>query len=128
MELNGLHFLPALIVSGAILVVMVVVSLFTKEIPRDELGGLTWSTIDEPPLAQSPTDMDEAERARASHEAMSENPTSHENGVALEDSVKTEVELVQYHKTKGKLFDLNKLLTLIVNSRAKRRSWRGGSL
>lgn len=30
---------------------MVVVSLFTKRIPRDELGGLTWPTINEPPLA-----------------------------------------------------------------------------
>ena len=38
---------------------MVVVSFFTEQIPRDELGGLTWSTIDEPPLAQSPTDLDE---------------------------------------------------------------------
>jgi len=30
---------------------MVVVSLFTKEIPRDELGGLTWPTINDPPLS-----------------------------------------------------------------------------
>ena len=30
---------------------MVVVSLFTKRIPRDELGGLTWPTINELPLA-----------------------------------------------------------------------------
>jgi len=31
---------------------MVVVSLFTKKIPRDELGGLTWPTINERPIAQ----------------------------------------------------------------------------
>lgn len=31
--------------------VMVVVSLFTKKIPREELDGLTWSTINEPPIS-----------------------------------------------------------------------------
>ena len=30
---------------------MVVVSFFTKKIPRSELGGLTWSTINEAPIA-----------------------------------------------------------------------------
>ena len=30
---------------------MVVVSLFTKKIPQDELGGLTWPTINEPPIS-----------------------------------------------------------------------------
>ena len=30
---------------------MVVVSFFTKEIPRGELGGLTWPTINDPPIA-----------------------------------------------------------------------------
>ena len=30
---------------------MVVVSLFTKKIPRDELGGLTWPTINERPIS-----------------------------------------------------------------------------
>ena len=30
---------------------MIVVSFFTKRIPRDELGGRTWSTINEPPIA-----------------------------------------------------------------------------
>lgn len=30
---------------------MVVVSFFTKRIPRDELGGLTWPTINEPPIS-----------------------------------------------------------------------------
>jgi len=30
---------------------MVVVSFFTKEISRDELGGLTWPTINDPPIA-----------------------------------------------------------------------------
>lgn len=30
---------------------MVVVSLFTKKIPREELGGLTWPTINEAPIS-----------------------------------------------------------------------------
>ena len=30
---------------------MVVVSFFTKKVPRSELGGLTWSTINEPPIS-----------------------------------------------------------------------------
>ena len=30
---------------------MVVVSFFTKEIPRDKLGGLTWPTINDPPIS-----------------------------------------------------------------------------
>lgn len=46
-----------LIVFVVVGVVMVVVSFFTEKIPRDELGGLTWQTINDPPLAQSPTDM-----------------------------------------------------------------------
>ena len=35
-------------VSGSI---MVVVSLFTRKIPREELGGLTWPTINERPIS-----------------------------------------------------------------------------
>lgn len=30
---------------------MVVVSFFTKRIPREELGGLTWPTINDPPIS-----------------------------------------------------------------------------
>ena len=30
---------------------MVVVSYFTEKIPRSELGGLTWSTINDPPIS-----------------------------------------------------------------------------
>lgn len=30
---------------------MVVVSFFTKMVPRDELGGLTWPTINDPPIS-----------------------------------------------------------------------------
>lgn len=42
---------------------MVVVSLFTKKIPRDELGGLTWPTINEPPISfGSIGEADEAEK------------------------------------------------------------------
>ena len=44
-------FLTANILFAISVFTMVVVSLFTKEIPRDELGGLTWPTINEPPLA-----------------------------------------------------------------------------
>ena len=47
----------AVIVFAVVGIVMFVVSIFTKKIPRDQLGGLTWSTIDEPPLAQSPKDI-----------------------------------------------------------------------
>lgn len=31
--------------------VMVVVSFFTKKVPLDELGGLTWLTINDPPIS-----------------------------------------------------------------------------
>jgi hypothetical protein len=30
---------------------MVVVSLFTSKVPREELGGLTWPTINDPPIS-----------------------------------------------------------------------------
>ena len=30
---------------------MVVVSFFTEKVPRNQLGGLTWSTINEPPIS-----------------------------------------------------------------------------
>lgn len=30
---------------------MAVVSFFTKPVPRHQLGGLTWSTINDPPMA-----------------------------------------------------------------------------
>ena len=32
---------------------MVVVSLFTKKVPYDELGGLTWRTINDPPIGRA---------------------------------------------------------------------------
>jgi hypothetical protein len=32
-------------------VIMVVVSLFTSKVPREELGGLTWPTINDPPIS-----------------------------------------------------------------------------
>ena len=40
-----------MVIFGVSGVVMVVVSFFTKKIPREELGGLTWSTINEPPIS-----------------------------------------------------------------------------
>lgn len=42
---------PAIIIFGVSGFIMVVVSLFTKKIPRGELGGLTWPTINEPPIS-----------------------------------------------------------------------------
>lgn len=47
-----MHFMYyAIIIFGVSGTVMVVVSFFTKKIPRSELGGLTWSTINEAPIA-----------------------------------------------------------------------------
>ena len=40
-----------MIIFGVSGLVMVVVSVFTEKIPRSELGGLTWSTISEPPIS-----------------------------------------------------------------------------
>ena len=42
--------LSAIIVFVVTGIVMVVVSFFTEKVPRERLGGLTWSTINEPPL------------------------------------------------------------------------------
>ena len=47
----SLFFSSAIIIFGVSGTVMVVVSFFTKKIPRSELGGLTWSTINEAPIA-----------------------------------------------------------------------------
>ena len=44
---------------------MVVVSLFTKKIPRDELGGLTWPTIKERPIAHGAIGEGEDEPGKA---------------------------------------------------------------
>ena len=46
-----LFFFSANILFTISVFTMVVVSLFTKRIPRDELGGLTWPTINEPPIS-----------------------------------------------------------------------------
>ena len=51
-------FLTANILFAISVFTMVVVSLFTKRIPRDELGGLTWPTINEPPLAHGAMQME----------------------------------------------------------------------
>ena len=64
---------PAVIVFAVVGVVMVTVSLFTKKIPRDQLGGLTWNTIDDPPLAQSPTDMQIVRAGQLSGQEAQEN-------------------------------------------------------
>ena len=60
---------------------MVVVSFFTKKIPRDELGGLTWPTINDPPL---------------SHGAIGEN-------IEKENDEKTENGEIQLKGKNGKL-------------------------
>ncbi|XP_022806468.1 sodium/glucose cotransporter 5-like [Stylophora pistillata] len=59
-----MHFMfYAIIIFGVSGFIMVVVSLFTKKIPRDELGGLTWPTINEPPISfGSIGEADEAEK------------------------------------------------------------------
>lgn len=41
-----------MIVFGVSGIVEVVVSLFTPRVPIEELGGLTWPTIDNRPIAQ----------------------------------------------------------------------------
>ncbi|XP_031566572.1 sodium/glucose cotransporter 5-like [Actinia tenebrosa] len=47
-----MHFMYyAIIIFGVSGFIMAVVSFFTKPVPRNELGGLTWSTINEPPIA-----------------------------------------------------------------------------
>ncbi|EDO46199.1 predicted protein [Nematostella vectensis] len=51
-EFVKLHFLYyGLIIYVASGAVMVIVSLFTKPVPREELGGLTWPTINDPPIS-----------------------------------------------------------------------------
>lgn len=57
---------------------MVVVSLFTKKIPRDELGGLTWPTIKERPISHGAIGEEEDEPGKA------ENGTlAHTEGLEL---------------------------------------------
>ena len=68
---------------------MVLVSFFSERIPRDELGGLTWSTIDEPPLAQSPMDLECKHHVARDVE---------KNGKAGAEKV----ELIDYKKTESK--------------------------
>jgi len=52
---------------------MAVVSFFTKKIPRNELGGLTWSTINDPPISHGAIgehydhDDEKAENGMVSH-------------------------------------------------------------
>lgn len=48
---QNLFFSSAIIIFGVSGLVMSVVSFFTKAVPRNELGGLTWSTINDPPMA-----------------------------------------------------------------------------
>ncbi|KAK2553959.1 Sodium/myo-inositol cotransporter 2 [Acropora cervicornis] len=47
-----MHFMYyAMVIFSTSGLIMVVVSFFTKKVPRDELGGLTWPTIDDPPIS-----------------------------------------------------------------------------
>ncbi|XP_031565943.1 sodium/glucose cotransporter 5-like [Actinia tenebrosa] len=47
-----LHFMwYGLIIFGVCGIVSVGVSLFTSKVPREELGGLTWPTINDPPIS-----------------------------------------------------------------------------
>ena len=53
---------------------MVVVSLFTKKIPREELGGLTWPTINDPPISFGAIgEAEDAEKAETGAVASTEN-------------------------------------------------------
>lgn len=47
----SLSFLAAMVIFSTSGLIMVVVSFFTKKVPRDELGGLTWPTINDPPIS-----------------------------------------------------------------------------
>ena len=64
----------AIIIFGVSGFIMVVVSLFTKKVPRDELGGLTWPTINERPIAHGAIGEDE-------------DPEKVENGLAHTEGV-----------------------------------------
>lgn len=47
-----MHFMYyAMVIFSTSGLIMVVVSFFTKKVPRDELGGLTWPTINDPPIS-----------------------------------------------------------------------------
>ena len=57
-----------MIIFGVCGLIMAVVSLFTEKIPRDELGGLTWSTINEPPISHGALwEEDDAEKTENGH-------------------------------------------------------------
>ncbi|XP_073228914.1 sodium/mannose cotransporter SLC5A10-like [Porites lutea] len=64
-----MHFMYyAMIIFGVCGLIMAVVSLFTEKIPRDELGGLTWSTINEPPISHGALgEEDDAEKTENGH-------------------------------------------------------------
>lgn len=71
-----MHFMfYAIIIFAVSGLVMVVVSFFTKKVPLDELGGLTWSTIGNPPISHGAigeVDIDEvkAENGTVHHETI----------------------------------------------------------
>lgn len=71
-----MHFMYyAIIIFGASGFVMVVVSLFTKKVPRDELGGLTWVTINDPPISHGAIgEEDECERVENGGTRIAGNP------------------------------------------------------
>ena len=74
MAMMLVHF-TAIIIFAVSGLVMVVVSFFTKKVPLDELGGLTWSTIGNPPISHGAigeVDIDEvkAENGTVHHEAI----------------------------------------------------------
>ena len=70
---------------------MVVVSLFTKKIPREELGGLTWSTINEPPISHG----------AIGEEAENESVENEDIRVAYNVRKTDSVELLDKGKTPG---------------------------
>ena len=67
---------------------MIVVSFFTKKVPRDQLGGLTWSTLNEPPVLQAAApesdngdDLEKAKDADLSHDAFEVMKRGNEKGM-----------------------------------------------
>ena len=77
----------AIIIFGVSGFIMVVVSLFTEKIPLKELGGLTWSTINDPPI---------------SHGAIGEAHDHGDPSAKAENGTVTNHEAVELLEKKGK--------------------------
>lgn len=76
-----MHFMYyAMIIFFASGFVMTVVSLFTKKVPRCELGGMTWSTINDPPISHGAIGEEtRAERAENGNVSVAYNAKNNSN-------------------------------------------------